>query len=110
MSRTRTPSRDTLDLTDFPVLGDVAEPVDAGGFEGGVGVEAAGHGPVDDGLLLLVQHLNQPPSIANEPADPGGVGVKVIGDGLLLFTRRRAGRHPLKVLPVEPVAILDDAA
>ncbi|MDP2869326.1 MAG: hypothetical protein Q8O08_10900, partial [Methyloversatilis sp.] len=39
----------------FPVLRNIAEPGDAGGFEGDGGVEAAGDGAVDDGLLLFVK-------------------------------------------------------
>src|SRR5665811_530205 len=38
---------------------DVAQPLDAGGLEGDGGVEAAGDGAVDDGLLLLLQQLYQ---------------------------------------------------
>ena len=33
----------------------ISEPLDAGGLEADVGVEAAGDGLVDDGLLLLLQ-------------------------------------------------------
>src|ERR1035437_5571346 len=40
---------------------DVAEPGDAGGFEGDGGVEATGDGPVDDGLLLLVEQRDDLP-------------------------------------------------
>ncbi len=39
------------------MLRDVVEPRDAGGFAGDIGLEAAGDGAVDDGLLLLVQLL-----------------------------------------------------
>ena len=43
-------------MTDrLPVLRHVAQPLDAGGLEADVGIEAAGDGPVDDGLLLLLQ-------------------------------------------------------
>ena len=38
----------------------VAEPVDAGGSEGDVGVEAAGDGAVDKGLSLLLQQGDEP--------------------------------------------------
>ena len=37
------------------MLRHVAEPLDAGGPEADVGVKAAGDGPVDDGLPLLLQ-------------------------------------------------------
>ena len=48
---------------------DIAEPVDAGGFEGHVRIEAAGDGLVDDRLLLLVQQLDQPPFGPDEAID-----------------------------------------
>ena len=49
---------------------DVAEPGDAGGFEGDVGVKAAGDGAVDDGLLLLVEQGDQLPLRPNRPLNP----------------------------------------
>ena len=41
-------------LHHLPMLRHLAEPLDAGGLEADVGVEAAGDGLVDDGLLLLI--------------------------------------------------------
>src|SRR6266852_3636627 len=41
------------------MLRHVAEPFHAGGLEADVGVEAMGDGAVDDGLLLLLQQLDQ---------------------------------------------------
>ena len=38
------------------MLRHIPQPLDAGGLEADVGVEAAGDGLVDDGLLLLFQH------------------------------------------------------
>src|SRR5690606_13705336 len=58
-----------LKSSDLPMLGNVAEPGDAGGFEGDVGVEAAGDGLVDDGLLLLPQQRNHPPLVPDETVD-----------------------------------------
>ena len=43
------------------MLRHVAEPLDAGGLEADVGVEAAGDGLVDDGLLLLLQQRDELP-------------------------------------------------
>ena len=37
----------------------VAEPLDAGGLEADVGVQPPCDGPVDDGLLLLLQQRDQ---------------------------------------------------
>jgi len=67
----------------------IADPVDAGGFEGRIGVEAAGHGPVDDGLLLLVQYLDQPPPIADEAADLPVKVTEKTNDQFLLVERWR---------------------
>ena len=60
-----------------------SEPLDAGGLEADVRVEAAGDGPVDDGLLLLLQELDQlllgadvapdPPVRVVEEPDDGGL-------------------------------------
>ena len=41
------------------MLRHVAEPLDAGGLEADVGVEAAGDGLVDDSPLLLLKQSNQ---------------------------------------------------
>lgn len=49
------------------MLRNITKPGDSGGFEGGVGVEAASDGAVDDGLLLLVQQPNQLPLGPNKP-------------------------------------------
>src|SRR5688572_16739200 len=50
---------DSVEFRHSPVLRDVAKPLDAGGLEAHGGVEATGHGPVDDGPLLLVEQRNQ---------------------------------------------------
>ena len=88
--------------------GDVSKPVDAGGFERGVGIEAAGHGLVNDGLLLFVQHLNQPTPIADEPADLRRVGVKVVSDGLLLIKRNDREGHTAEVREGQVLPIADE--
>ena len=66
------------------MLRHVAEPFDAGGLEGNVGVEAAGDGLVDDGLLLLLQQGDELALGVDVAADaPVGV-VQVADDGGLL--------------------------
>jgi hypothetical protein len=40
------------------MLRQIPQPLHAGGLEADVGVEAAGDGAVDDGLLLLLQQLD----------------------------------------------------
>ena len=49
---------------------DVAEPVNSGGLEGSVRVEAAGDGLVNDGPLLFVEQLDPPLPGVDEPGDP----------------------------------------
>ena len=67
------------------MLRNVAEPVDAGGLEGDVGVKAAGDGVVDDGLLLLLQQGDELALSVDVEADaPVGV-VQVADDGVLLL-------------------------
>ena len=52
--------------------GTYAQPLDAGGLEADVGVKAASHGPVDDGLLFLLQQCDEPPLDADVPLDRAG--------------------------------------
>ena len=63
--------------------GDVAEPLDAGGLEGDVGVEAAGDGAVDDGLPLLLQQRDELLLGADVAADAVVDVVEVSDDGAL---------------------------
>ena len=61
----------------------ITDPLDAGGFEGDTGVEAAGDGTVDNGLLLFLQQLDQlllgadvlpnPPVHVIEESNDGGL-------------------------------------
>src|SRR5581483_8626741 len=79
----RTISDHSRQLQDLPMFRHIAQPLHAGGFEADVGVEAAGDGAVDDGLLLLLQQLDQlllgadvppnPPVRVVEEADDGGL-------------------------------------
>ena len=48
----------------------IAEPFDAGGFEGDVWIQAPGHRLVDDRLPLLLQQRNQLPLRLNIPPHP----------------------------------------
>ena len=67
----------------LPMGGDVAEPLDAGGLEGDVGVEAAGDGAVDDGLPLLLQQRDELLLGADVAADAVVDVVEVADDGAL---------------------------
>jgi len=74
--RTRTPvRRETSSIGRsgesgfLQVLRHIAEPFDTGGFEADVGVEAAVAGSVDDGLLLLLERLDQLLRVKDEAPD-----------------------------------------
>jgi hypothetical protein len=67
------------------MLRDLAEPGDAGGFEFGVGIEAAGDGAVDDGLLLLVEQPDELALGADEAVDLPVRVVQKADDGELFF-------------------------
>ena len=77
------------------MLRNIAEPGDAGGLEGDVGVEAAGDGAVDDGLLLLVQQPDQLALGADEAVD---LAVRVVqkshDGGLFVLTWNEYGNLP----------------
>ena len=65
------------------MLQDIAQPFHAGGLEADVGVEAAGDGAVDDGLLLLLQQLDQLLLGADVPPNPPVRVVDEADDGAL---------------------------
>ena len=52
------------------MLWNVTKPRDTGGFEGDGGIEAAGDGAVDDGLLLLVEQRDHLPFRPDRPVQP----------------------------------------
>ena len=62
----------------------VSKPLDARGLEADVGVKAAGDGPVNDGLLLLLQQRNERPLGTGVAADAVVHVVEVADDGDLL--------------------------
>ena len=66
----------------------VAQPLDAGGLEADVGVEAAGDGAVDDGLALLLQQGDELALGAYICPDQLDGAVQVADDGGLLVERR----------------------
>ena len=49
---------------------DFAEPVDAGGFHRGGGVEALGDGAGDEGLTLFGQPVQKRALLLDQPVDP----------------------------------------
>ena len=73
-----------------PMLRHIAEPLDARGFEAHVGVEAAGDGPVDDGLLLLLQQRDELP-LGGDMAPDAPVHVVQVPDHGALFGEGREG-------------------
>ena len=71
-------------LHHFPMLRHVAKPLDAGGLESDVGVEAAGDGLVDDGLPLLLQQRDELLLGADVRPDAPVHVIQVADDGCLL--------------------------
>ena len=69
------------------MLGDIAEPGDAGGFEGYGWVEAAGDGLVDDGLFLFVEQRDEFFLGADGAVDATVFVVEEAEDGGLFFWR-----------------------
>ena len=67
----------------------VAEPFDAGGLHGGVGVQALGDGVGDDGLAFFLQQFDQPPLLGHQRVDLRRLAVEERGDRGLLGERRK---------------------
>ncbi|OEG05655.1 hypothetical protein BFG06_21440 [Aeromonas caviae] len=65
------------------MLRHLAEPLDAGVFHGGVGVEALGDGVGDHCLPLLFQQFDQPQLLGNQPINPCGF---VVEEGCYLLS------------------------
>ena len=68
--------------------GDVAEPVDARGFQGGVWVEALGDGSGDEGLALLGQPVQKRSLLFDQPVDLRRLLIQEPGNPLLRIERR----------------------
>ena len=80
------------------MLRHVPKPLHTGGFEADVGVEAAGDGAVNDGLLLLLQQLDQLLLGADVAPDPPVRVVEEPDDGGLFGERwDRIGTSPMTV-------------
>src|SRR5262245_15688858 len=101
--------RHSAEWRQLPMLRHILQPLHAGGLEADVGIEAAGDGAVDDGLLLLLQQFDQPLFGPDVPPNPPLRVVEEADDGGLLFMRRARRRHLLELLPVEAIAVLYDA-
>ncbi|OQB85174.1 MAG: hypothetical protein BWX88_02013 [Planctomycetes bacterium ADurb.Bin126] len=82
----------------------VAEPFDAGGFEFDGGVEAAGDGLVDDGLLLFLQQPDQLPLRRDVLADPPVGMIQETDNRGLLGERGDRNLHTLYRVMGEPVS------
>ena len=63
---------------------DIAEPLDARGFLGGVGVQAFGDRVTDDRLTLFLQQLNQTTLLRHQGVDLRSFYIEEGGDGGLL--------------------------
>ena len=80
--------------THIPMLRHLAEPLDAGIFHGGVGVEALGDGVGDHRLPLLLEQLDQPLLLGNKPINPGSFIVEE-GHYVGKFLALRQGKYCL---------------
>lgn len=80
----------------LPMGRNIAEPLDAGRPQGGVGVKAAGDGVVDDGLLLFVEEGDELALGANGAVDAGVDVVEEVGDGVLFGERGEGDSTPPK--------------
>ena len=67
---------------------DIAEPVEAGGFEGGGGVEAASDGVRDQRRPLLLQQRQHSLLLQNQSINLSRLPVQVIRNELLHVQRR----------------------
>src|SRR6056297_3629988 len=70
------------------MLRHIAEPLDAGGFHGGVGVQAFGDRVTDDRLTLFLQQLNQTTLLRHQTVDLRRFYIEERRDRLLLVERR----------------------
>src|ERR1017187_7036364 len=93
----------------FPMLRDVAEPGDAGGFEGDVWIQTPRDGAVDDGLLLLVEQRHQLLLRSNRPLNPPVCVVKETHDSILLVARRTCGVNQFEMFRAETPHIRRDS-
>lgn len=75
------------------MLWHIPQPLDAGRLEAHIGIEAAGDGAMDDGLLLLLEQPDQLLLGRNGPPDaPVRVIEKAHDGGLLVHWRQRQWR------------------
>ena len=71
------------------MLRHLTQPLHAGGLEADIGIEAAGDGAVNDGLLLLLQQLDQLLLGVDVAPDAPVRMVEKSDDGGLFLDRRR---------------------
>src|SRR5665648_950993 len=79
----------------------IAKPFDAGRLEFDIGIEAACHCLMNDGLLLLVQQLDEPPLGVDEMVDAAVLCSEILDDGGLFRDWRNKNQHPLEVYKTE---------
>ena len=86
----------------IPMLRHIPQPLHARGLEADVGIDAAGHGSMDDGLLLLVQQRYQflfGSDVA--PDSPVRMGDKT-NNGRLFWKRRERQLDRIEIVGVKP--------
>lgn len=86
----------------------VAQPLYAGVFETDVGIDAAGDGVVDDGLILLLQPLDQRLLGADVAPNPPVHVVEKVDDGGLFGEGWQKRFESIKIICVQAQAALDN--
>src|SRR5882672_10986121 len=93
-----------LDWHHLPMLRNIVEPGNAGGFDGDRGIEAAGDGAMDDCELLLVQQRDHLPLRPDCPLQPPVHPVQKSHNCRLLCDWGERDRHPLEVRKIQVLA------
>jgi hypothetical protein len=91
------------------MLRNVADPFNAGLFELGVGIEAAGDGAVDEDGFLLVEEFDLALLLGNQGVDLGRFPVEEGDDAVLLLARRTRELEPKERMRIKSQAAGGDA-
>jgi len=80
----------------------IAQPLHTGRLKADIGIDASGDGAVDDGLLLLLQQLDQLLLGADVAPDLSFIVVEKADDGCLFGEWEEKGFYPIKIIRIEP--------
>jgi hypothetical protein len=81
----------------------VSQPVDAGGFHGGLGVQALGDGARDEGLTLFGQPVQKRALLLSQRIDPRRLLIQKPRNPPLEFERRKGDKGVLQRVLPKPV-------